>query len=70
MARMSAAWLVSGHVDLPDTQQGSRDGPARRPLRAGSPALGAGIPVADGITRDHFGNRIPTPPNLGADQDR
>ncbi|MFD5059666.1 right-handed parallel beta-helix repeat-containing protein [Streptomyces sp. NPDC058394] len=39
-------------------------------LRAGSPALGTGIPVADGITRDYFGNRIPTPPNLGADQDR
>ncbi|MGW3733110.1 hypothetical protein [Streptomyces sp. NPDC005148] len=39
-------------------------------LRAGSPALGTGVPVADGITRDYFGNRIPTPPNLGADQDR
>lgn len=39
-------------------------------LRAGSPALGTGIPVADGITRDYFGNRIPTPPNLSADQHR
>ncbi|WP_406361789.1 hypothetical protein [Streptomyces sp. NBC_01579] len=39
-------------------------------LRAGSPGLGTGIPVADGITRDYFGNRIPTPPNLDADQDR
>ncbi|UUN28889.1 right-handed parallel beta-helix repeat-containing protein [Streptomyces sp. FIT100] len=38
-------------------------------LSAGSPALGAGLPIGDGLTRDYFGNRIPNPPNLGADQD-
>ncbi|MGW8949799.1 right-handed parallel beta-helix repeat-containing protein [Streptomyces sp. NPDC055709] len=44
--------------------------PADVRLRPGSPALGAGLPIADGVTRDYFGNRIPTPPNLGADQAR
>ncbi|MFI1468370.1 right-handed parallel beta-helix repeat-containing protein [Streptomyces wuyuanensis] len=37
-------------------------------LRPGSPAIGAGLPVADGVVRDFFGHRIPTPPNVGADQ--
>ncbi|MFI2452282.1 hypothetical protein [Streptomyces sp. NPDC019539] len=41
----------------------------RRP-RPGSPAIGAGLPVAEGVVRDFFGNRIPTPPNVGADQGR
>ncbi|MEU6126401.1 right-handed parallel beta-helix repeat-containing protein [Streptomyces sp. NPDC047123] len=39
-------------------------------LRPGSPARGAGTPIADGTTRDYFGNRIPDPPNIGADQGR
>ncbi|MFI6768437.1 hypothetical protein [Streptomyces sp. NPDC050355] len=37
-------------------------------LRAGSPALGAGLRVQDGGTRDFFGNPVPDPPNIGADQ--
>ncbi|MFJ6635464.1 hypothetical protein ACIQMR_29300 [Streptomyces sp. NPDC091376] len=44
--------------------------PADVRLRPGSPALGTGLPIADGVTRDYFGHRIPTPPNLGADQAR
>ncbi|MFE9659294.1 right-handed parallel beta-helix repeat-containing protein [Streptomyces sp. NPDC005955] len=39
-------------------------------LRPGSPALGAGSVTRDGTRRDFFGTRIPTPPNLGADQTR
>ncbi|WP_157869047.1 right-handed parallel beta-helix repeat-containing protein [Streptomyces atriruber] len=37
-------------------------------LKAGSPARGAGTPTADGTTHDYFGNPIPNPPNIGADQ--
>ena len=39
-------------------------------LKPGSPALGTGTPTADGLTRDYFGNRVPNPPNTGADQGR
>ncbi len=39
-------------------------------LRAGSPALGAGVPVPGGGDRDFYGNPVPDPPNLGADQGR
>ncbi|MFI1620480.1 hypothetical protein ACH4VT_26470 [Streptomyces lydicus] len=39
-------------------------------LRAGSPALGAGVPVPDCGDRDFYGNPVPDPPNLGADQGR
>ncbi|MFI5802077.1 hypothetical protein [Streptomyces sp. NPDC051561] len=44
--------------------------PADVRLKPGSPALGAGTPTADGVTRDYFGNRVPNPPNLGAYQGR
>ena len=37
-------------------------------LKDGSPARGAGTAVDDGTTHDYFGNPIPDPPNLGADQ--
>ncbi|WP_344520855.1 right-handed parallel beta-helix repeat-containing protein [Streptomyces rectiviolaceus] len=37
-------------------------------LKPGSPARGQGTAVDDGTTRDYFGNPIPDPPNLGADQ--
>ncbi|MFD6436473.1 right-handed parallel beta-helix repeat-containing protein [Streptomyces venezuelae] len=37
-------------------------------LKDGSPARGAGTPTADGTTHDYFGNPIPDPPNIGADQ--
>ncbi|MFE7469075.1 right-handed parallel beta-helix repeat-containing protein [Streptomyces sp. NPDC057499] len=39
-------------------------------LRSGSPAHGAGSVKAgvDGTAYDYFGNRIPEPPNIGADQ--
>ncbi|MEU5686633.1 right-handed parallel beta-helix repeat-containing protein [Streptomyces venezuelae] len=39
-------------------------------LKDGSPARGAGTPTADGTTHDYFGNPIPDPPNIGADQSR
>ncbi|WP_329400050.1 hypothetical protein OHA45_35185 [Streptomyces lydicus] len=39
-------------------------------LRAGSPARGAGVPVPGGGFRDFYGNPVPDPPNLGADQGR
>ncbi|MER7155273.1 hypothetical protein [Streptomyces lydicus] len=45
-------------------------GPVRRRLRAGSPALGAGVPVPGGGFRDFYGNPVPDLPNLGADQGR
>ncbi|MFE0193512.1 hypothetical protein [Streptomyces sp. NPDC058989] len=37
-------------------------------LRAGSPALGAGVRVPGGGGRDFYGNPVPDPPNIGADQ--
>jgi hypothetical protein len=37
-------------------------------LRAGSPALGAGVAVPDSGDRDFYGNPVPDPPNIGADQ--
>ncbi|MFI1963728.1 right-handed parallel beta-helix repeat-containing protein [Streptomyces pathocidini] len=55
------------HAD-PLFSSASPDRPGDVRLRAGSPALGAGTPADDGLTRDYFGNRIPVPPNLGADQ--
>ncbi|MFC7303509.1 right-handed parallel beta-helix repeat-containing protein [Streptomyces monticola] len=37
-------------------------------LQANSPAIGAGSAPADGTEVDYFGNPIPVPPNVGADQ--
>ncbi|MFH8573480.1 right-handed parallel beta-helix repeat-containing protein [Streptomyces sp. NPDC017993] len=37
-------------------------------LRAGSPALGAGVAVFGSGDRDFYGNPVPDPPNIGADQ--
>ncbi|BDM70452.1 hypothetical protein HEK616_39390 [Streptomyces nigrescens] len=37
-------------------------------LRAGSPALGAGVTVPNGGNRDFHGNPVADPPNIGADQ--
>ncbi len=37
-------------------------------LLAGSPALAAGVPIADDGGRDYYGNPIPDPPNIGAYQ--
>ncbi|MFI0717292.1 hypothetical protein ACH4SK_43440 [Streptomyces inhibens] len=37
-------------------------------LRAGSPALGAGVRVPGGGDRDYYGNPVPDPPKIGADQ--
>ncbi|WP_161500934.1 right-handed parallel beta-helix repeat-containing protein [Embleya scabrispora] len=41
-------------------------------LKSGSPARGTGSVKAggDGTTHDYFGNPIPDPPNIGADQSR
>lgn len=47
---------------------GAPRGPGDVRLKDGSPARGAGTPIADGTTRDYFGNPIPDPPNIGADQ--
>ncbi|MFE0130415.1 right-handed parallel beta-helix repeat-containing protein [Streptomyces sp. NPDC059037] len=44
------------------------DAPDDVRLKSGSPARGIGTPVDDGTTHDYFGNPIPDPPNLGADQ--
>ncbi|MFG2501697.1 hypothetical protein ACGFSB_26235 [Streptomyces sp. NPDC048441] len=46
----------------------SPDAPGDIRLKSGSPARGLGTAVDDGTTRDYFGNLIPDPPNLGADQ--
>ncbi|MER5562691.1 right-handed parallel beta-helix repeat-containing protein [Streptomyces sp. NPDC002506] len=43
-------------------------GPYDVQLRSGSPALRAGVPIADGVTRDWFGNAVASPPNIGAYQ--
>ncbi|MEV6047130.1 right-handed parallel beta-helix repeat-containing protein [Streptomyces xanthochromogenes] len=43
-------------------------GPYDVQLRPGSAALRAGIPIADGVTRDWFGNAVSSPPNIGAYQ--
>ncbi|REK91339.1 hypothetical protein DY245_05105 [Streptomyces inhibens] len=43
-------------------------GPDDVRLRAGSPALGAGVRVPGGGDRDYYGNPVPDPPNIGADQ--
>ncbi|MGW0736983.1 right-handed parallel beta-helix repeat-containing protein [Streptomyces sp. NPDC002851] len=37
-------------------------------LRPGSPARGAGSADDDGTAYDYFGNPVPEPPNIGADQ--
>ncbi|GIF07098.1 hypothetical protein Asi03nite_46360 [Actinoplanes siamensis] len=37
-------------------------------LRAGSPALDTGVPVAHAGSRDYFGNKLTVPWNIGADQ--
>ncbi|MFG2895099.1 hypothetical protein [Streptomyces sp. NPDC048248] len=37
-------------------------------LRAGSPALGAGVAMPGSGGRDFYGNPVPDPPNIGADQ--
>ncbi|MEU5000679.1 right-handed parallel beta-helix repeat-containing protein [Streptomyces sp. NPDC021622] len=44
------------------------DAPDDVRLKSGSPARGIGTPVDDGTTHDYFGNPIPDPPSLGADQ--
>ncbi|MEV0115599.1 right-handed parallel beta-helix repeat-containing protein [Streptomyces sp. NPDC050844] len=44
------------------------DAPDDVRLRSDSPARGIGTAVDDGTTHDYFGNPIPDPPNLGADQ--
>ncbi|MFG2087317.1 right-handed parallel beta-helix repeat-containing protein [Spirillospora sp. NPDC048824] len=45
-------------------------GPWGYRLRCGSPAIGAGVDVAGDGGRDLFGNRIPSPPNIGVYQGR
>ncbi|MCX5204079.1 hypothetical protein OG897_21840 [Streptomyces sp. NBC_00237] len=50
-------------VPTPATSAGVR-------LKPASPARGAGTPTPDDVTRNYFGNRIPNPPHLGADQGR
>ncbi|MFJ9852971.1 right-handed parallel beta-helix repeat-containing protein [Streptomyces sp. NPDC101150] len=45
-------------------------GPNDLQLRAGSPALGAGVRVPESGDRDFYGNPVPDPPNIGAYQGR
>ncbi|MDG4865870.1 right-handed parallel beta-helix repeat-containing protein, partial [Streptomyces sp. T-3] len=50
--------LLSAHPTKPDDVR----------LRPGSPARGAGSVTTDTGAYDYFGNRIPNPPSIGADQ--
>lgn len=62
------ALIADPQLTAPGTAT-TRDGASGYRLRAGSPALGAGVPIADNGDRDYFGNPIPaTHPNIGAYQ--
>ena len=54
-------FVAPGSATSPQTSGGYR-------LRVGSPALGAGVPIANDGGRDFYGNPIPDPPNIGAYQ--
>jgi len=54
----------------------SRRGPGRLEagaafkLRSGSPAIGAGLEIEDGVREDYFGDEVPAPPAIGMHQPR
>jgi hypothetical protein len=61
----TTAVLADPRLVAPGTATGLLDATGYE-LRAGSPALGAGVAVPGNGGHDYYGNSIPTPPNIGA----
>jgi hypothetical protein len=59
MAAHDIVWEPTQHT-------GPQPAPADEKLRAGSPALGAGVAITNNGGRDYWGNAIGSPPNIGA----